>query len=105
MVALDAMTKASDARVLQAELNDMIGVVLKVEGDVAAVEASIAAGVEVAKAMGGRPVSRVIGRPSAVALAGIQSKREFNPLMMQDVVFFPTVDEERSMAEASFALG
>ena len=49
IVALDAMEKAASIRLLQAELNDMLGVVLKVVGTSAAVREAIAVGKEIAE--------------------------------------------------------
>ncbi len=112
IAALDAMSKASGARVLQVELNDKPGVIIKIAGDVASVETSINAGLAIAQTMRGQPVSRVIGRPNASAFDAIQSRREFNPLIMQDVVFFPIAEstttdrkKETAMPDESFALG
>ncbi len=86
MVALDVMEKTADIRVLQAELNDFLGVVIKLVGPVAAVAVSIEAGRAVAEQMGGRPVSSVINRVDPRAWPAIESAREHNPLIQQDVV-------------------
>lgn len=89
MVALDAMTKAAEVRVLQAELNDFLGVVIKVVGSTAAVAESVAAGHDIADRMQGRPVSTVLNRPDQRAMQAIESRREVSPLIQQDVVLFP----------------
>jgi carbon dioxide concentrating mechanism protein CcmO len=86
MVALDVMEKTADIRVLQAELNDFLGVVIKLVGPAAAVAVSIEAGRAVAEQMGGRPVSSVINRVDPRAWRAIESSREHNPLIQQDVV-------------------
>jgi ethanolamine utilization microcompartment shell protein EutS len=39
--------------------------------------------------MGGRPVATAIFRPTPEAMKAIVSRPEFNPLIQQDVVFFP----------------
>lgn len=92
MVALDAMEKRAGLRVLQAELNDFLGVVVKVAGPTAVIRDAIEVGREVAERMGGKPVAEVINRPDAEAWKAIESRREFNPLIQQDVVFIPLGD-------------
>ncbi len=89
MVALDTMEKRAGLRVLQAELNDFLGVVLKLAGPVAVVRDAIEAGREVAERMGGKPTAVVINRPDAEAWKAIQSRVEFNPLIQQNIVFLP----------------
>ena len=59
LVALDRMDKTAGIRVVQAELNDWLGFVLKVTGSVSDVQAAIAAGVQTAEEMGGKPKSTV----------------------------------------------
>jgi microcompartment protein CcmL/EutN len=114
IVALDVMTKAADVRVLQAELNDFLGVCVKIQGAVDAVDTAIAQGHAVAKRMGGQPVSDVIHRPDDRAWRAIHSRTEFNPLIQQDVVMQPRfeaipdeqADKEPAVARSgSYALG
>lgn len=111
MVALDAMEKSSSIRIFHAELNDFYGVVVKILGDTAAVQAALTAGVRVAAEMGGKPISTLLSRPDPGALPAIDSKREFNPLIQQDVVLVPSAIPSRSPKEQvmadqpSFALG
>jgi microcompartment protein CcmL/EutN len=87
MAALDAMEKAAGVQVLQAEINDLLGVCTKLGGPVAAVRTAIAEGRRVAERMGVQATSRVIARVDDRALRAIISPREFNPLIQQDVVF------------------
>lgn len=89
LVALDAMEKAADIRLLQAELNDFYGVVLKILGDPAAVAASLAAGYQWAERMGGSPLQAIMPRPASAAWPALESRSEYNPLIEQDVVFRP----------------
>lgn len=89
MVALDIMEKRGGLRVLQAELNDFLGVVLKLGGPVAVVRDALEAGREMAERMGGKPRALVINRPDAEAWKAIQSRVEFNPLIQQNIVFVP----------------
>lgn len=126
LVALDAMEKAADIRLLQAELNDFYGVVLKVLGDPAAVAASLAAGYQWAERMGGSPLQAIMPRPANAAWPALESRSEYNPLIEQDVVFRPATTpsatttpssatesaahpvprkDSRSMPDPSFALG
>jgi microcompartment protein CcmL/EutN len=114
LAALDVMAKAAEIRVVQAELNDFLGVCLKFLGETAAVETAIAAGLRVAEQMGGQPVADCIPLPDPRAWAAIESPREFNPLIQQDVVVFPdyqrvsgpvTSQEPAMAATKSYALG
>lgn len=114
IVALDVMDKTAKVRVLQAELNDFLGVCLKIQGTVAAVEAAIQAGRTAAERMGGKPIVDVINSPSVSAWPAIESPIEFNTSNQQRVVFTPSYEavtqpaenEEHTVAKSnSFALG
>jgi microcompartment protein CcmL/EutN len=113
MVALDVMEKAAPIRVLQSEINDFLGICIKIVGSAAAVQIAIDQGRVIAERMGGKPVVDIIPGPSADAWPAIESPAEYNPLIQQDVVHLPVdglaervqVDEETVMPQASFALG
>jgi microcompartment protein CcmL/EutN len=110
LVALDQMDKTAGIRVLQAELNDFLGIVLKIVGPQAAVKASLAAGEEAARQMNGRPVATLISKPDARAMKALESPVEVSPLIQQPIVIIPNyetiVKGEIPMADnASFALG
>jgi carbon dioxide concentrating mechanism protein CcmO len=111
LVALDRMDKTAGIRVVQAELNDWLGFVVKVTGSVSDVQAAVAAGVQVAEEMGGKPKSTVINRPDPKAWPGIESKQEFNPLMQQNIVINPSYEAVSKLGDKevadnpSFALG
>ena len=114
LVALDAMEKAADVRVVQAEVNDMLGICIKILGSTAAVEAALAAGRPLADAMGGKPITAVVNRPDSEAWKAVESPREYNPLIEQDVVIIPSYEpvvatvegKENAVSDASqFALG
>jgi microcompartment protein CcmL/EutN len=119
LVAVDVMEKTADVRVLQAELNDFLGVCVKIAGPVDAVRTAIEAGRRTAEQMGGRPVTDVISQLAKPAERAVFSPREFNPLIQQDVVFTAydsleqedrtdrqTSSEESNMSQESpFALG
>lgn len=113
MVALDVMEKAAPIRVLQSEINDFLGICLKIVGSAAAVQIAISQGRSIAGQMGGKPVVDVIPGPCEDAWPAIESPAEYNPLIQQDVVHLPqpvlannrNADEETEMSHASFALG
>lgn len=105
MVALDVMEKTAAIQVLQAELNDFLGICIKVQGRLDAVQAALAAGQAAADRMGGRPIARVIQNPESAAWPALESPVEYNPLIQQDVVFQPhgqripehSINQEASM--------
>ncbi len=101
LAAIDAMEKSGDVRVAQSELNDLGGVATKVLGPTAAVETALARGRDAAEALGGRPVTTVIHRPDDQAWQAIDSPPQFNPLIEQDVVFFPNFEPLAAAAEDS----
>lgn len=112
LAAVDAMEKAARIQVVQCELNDLLGVVTKIAGPTAAVEAALAAGHAAATRCGGRPVKAILRRPDPHARKAIESPRTFNPLIEQDVVFLPLAppgeqsSKELTMAaESALALG
>jgi microcompartment protein CcmL/EutN len=118
LAAVDAMTKAARVRVLQAELNDLMGVVVKISGTVAAVRTAIDAGLATARAMTDRVIGSVLPLVDDQGRRAIESRPEFNPLIMQEVVYDPesqaapdhdtdrdTTPRRSPMAEAPFALG
>ena len=107
IVVLDAMEKAAWVKLVQAELNDQPGVILKIEGPVADVTAAIHAGVEIAKSMQVRWVSDVIPNPDDKAKRAWLAKPEFNPLIEQDVVHEPRAQKkEKALSQnTGFAVG
>lgn len=116
MVALDAMEKAAGIDLIQAELNDFLGTVIKVGGSVAAVRAAIETGARMAESFGVKPLTTVLSRPDEDAFVkGILSKQEMSPLLQQNVVLTDysksssnqdSTSKEPTMADApSFALG
>lgn len=113
MAALDTMEKAAGVRLIQAESNDKLGIVLKVAGPVDNVQTAIEAGRELADRMGGQPAATVINRPEPTAWKALMSVVEVSPLIQQPIVKTPNYEalgtvttEESSVAEnPSFALG
>ena len=90
LAALDVMEKTAHIRVIQAEINDMLGICIKVAGSTADVESALRAGYDVAAQMGGQPVVDGINRPDKEAWKVIEAADEFNPLIQQGVVWIPT---------------
>lgn len=111
LAAVDAMEKAADVQVCQCELNDFYGVSIKITGNTAAVSVAVEAGRRVAEQMGGEPIATVIHRVDDQAITAIISPREYNPLIEQDVVFFPdfqliAAEKQQAMSQDKiFALG
>ena len=92
MVALDAMEKASYIRVVQAELNDFLGVCIKFRGGPEQVRIALEAGLTRATELHGQPVGFVFLRVDDQAWKAIHSPPEFNPLIQQDVVHQPNFE-------------
>jgi microcompartment protein CcmL/EutN len=105
LAALDVMEKSASIRVVQAELNDLLGVVIKIAGDSDSVAAAIAAGRETARQMTPDVAADVIRRVDGQAWRAIDSPAEFNPLIQQNVVHQPAETGESAMTEPPFALG
>jgi carbon dioxide concentrating mechanism protein CcmO len=100
LVALDAMEKGASIQVIQAELNDFYGVVLKIRGGSADVRDALEAGRAVAERMGGKPHILAIDRTDREAWKGIESRVEYNPLIQQNIVFQLSVPGEGPSGEA-----
>jgi microcompartment protein CcmL/EutN len=83
------MEKAADCRVLQAELNDLGGLIIKVEGEVAALKAGLAAAKGVIDRFGGECLTHLIASPAEAGWPGIWGPAEYSPLMEANVVYFP----------------
>lgn len=114
MVALDTMEKSAGVRVIQAEINDFLGIIIKLAGSPDQLTTALDAGFRIAAQMGGRPVQDVINRPDAEAWKAIKSPPEANPLIQQDVVHFPISSADNNSPDSepstvtktiSFALG
>jgi microcompartment protein CcmL/EutN len=113
LCALDAAEKAASIRILQMELNDFGGVVIKWSAPTAPLRASIAAAREICERMHAVCVSAMLDRPDPEAQKAIHSPRESSPLLDAPVVFFPdfrsletSTEETRNMPDAQpYALG
>lgn len=89
MVALDAMEKGFLIHVLQAELNDLLGVCIKIHGKTEQVRLAIETGREIATSLQGSPVVIALNRCDEKAFSVIDVPTEYNPLIQQDVVHLP----------------
>ena len=98
IVALDAMEKAGSITVIQAELNDFLGVCIKVTGSVDNVKTAIDVGRTVATELNGDPRCTVLVRPADAAKMALLSNVEYNPLIQQHVVHQPK-SQESSMSQ------
>lgn len=107
MVVLDAMEKAGDVRLLQAELNDLNGLCLKITGTSAALRAAVAAGQATAEAMHVACTSRVLDAPTRQTWQTIlNAAPEFSPLIEAPVVLLPRIQKEPvPMPKSHLALG
>jgi microcompartment protein CcmL/EutN len=107
MAALDAAEKAGSVELIQVELNDFLGAVLKFSGSVGDVRAAVAAGEEMARQMRVEVVSDVIPAPSDAARPAVIAPQEFNVLIEQDVVHFPRQQSKEPIVseQMPFAIG
>jgi microcompartment protein CcmL/EutN len=92
LVALDVLDKAADVRLIQAELNDQLGALIKIAGESGAVRAAVEAAAHVAREMRVNVVTDVINAPDAGAWPVIETGPEFNALLESDVVYIPGRD-------------
>jgi len=109
MVILDAMEKMAGIRILQTEHSDRPGVVLKLVGPLADIEAATAAAIDMARSIHTEIVSDVIPAPAEDSRAAYEAKPEVSPLTEQSVVRIPakkTDNRKETMnQQSSFAVG
>jgi microcompartment protein CcmL/EutN len=109
LVALDALEKAADVRLVQAELNDQNGALIKIAGDAAPVRAAVSAAEQVARDMKASIVTSVINAPANGVWQTAVAPPEFNPLLDAYVVYNPRTATESNPSEKNvseaFALG
>ncbi|MBI4890021.1 MAG: BMC domain-containing protein [Acidobacteria bacterium] len=107
MVVLDALEKAANVRLLQVELNDLAGSMMKITGPLGDVKAALEAGRSMAAQLRVNCVTDVIPNPEERFRIAWDAKPEFNPLMEQAVVKTPGAGiKEINMSEqAGFAVG
>jgi microcompartment protein CcmL/EutN len=110
LVVLDALEKASGVRVLQAELNDQLGALLKISGTAAAVKTAVDHAIEQADRLKVRIVHDIINAPDARTWPIAMAEPEFNAMLESDVVFIPhargqTKEQPKMSDNQPFALG
>ncbi len=110
MIALDVMCKTANVEALQSEVNDFLGFVVKVTGELDAVKSAIEAGEQIAAELGGKPVTQILANPEPQTQPVINGPEEYNGLLEQNVVHHPVRDEtspeEMEMnTDNSYALG
>ncbi len=107
MVAIDAMEKATSVRVLHVELNDLLGVCIKITGTIAAVQTAISNGRRIVEQMKAKCVSSVMAKPAEAAKPALEAQPEYSPLMQANISFFPDNDslKEVRVSEQEYALG
>jgi microcompartment protein CcmL/EutN len=105
LVALDALEKASGVRLVQMELNDFYGVLIKVAGTSAELRTAVDAGRATVEGMHGTIITTILDAPDDGARSIVLSKAEYSPLMEAPVVFEPAALEESSVSDNRFAIG
>jgi microcompartment protein CcmL/EutN len=111
LVALDALEKSSGVQILQAELNDQLGALLKFTGTAAQVRTAVDTAVAAAEAMGVKVVADLINAPDEQTRRSAITGPEFNDMLQADVVFIPgdrtktNKNQESTVSEGRFALG
>ncbi|XZE21375.1 BMC domain-containing protein [Pirellulaceae bacterium SH449] len=94
IVALDAMAKSSSIRVIQAEWNDMLGSIIKIQGSISDVQNALDVGAKTAASFfphspSGNTHVLLLPRPAPDAMNVIVSPAEYNALIEQSVVKLP----------------
>jgi len=99
IVILDVVDKTADVRLLQVELNDMLGACIKITGEPAALKAAMRAAEDVARQMKVDCITHAINSPDEKAWKTIEAPREFSPLLEADVVYFPNQQKKNAAKE------
>jgi microcompartment protein CcmL/EutN len=92
LVVLDRIEKAAIVSILQAELNDNYGLLLKITGDSAAVRLAADCARAITQEMHVALTAEILDAPAAGAWSVIESAPEYQPLLVQEVVFIPRPD-------------
>jgi microcompartment protein CcmL/EutN len=98
MAALDAAEKAAPVRLVQLELNDLMGVVVKLTGSVGNVQSAAAAARAIAQMMHVDHAIDTIPAPDPRIDLLVNSPSELSPLIQQAVVFLPHTDRNGDVA-------
>ena len=100
LVVLDRIEKAASVRILQAELNDLYGLLLKVTGDSDSVRIATDCARAITKEMQVALTAEILDAPDAGTWKVIESPPEYQPLLEQEVVLIPR-PHDLSMTEKS----
>jgi microcompartment protein CcmL/EutN len=110
LVILDTLDKAAEIELIQVEINDMLGVIIRVRSTPASLRAGLAATKEIAEQMRVSYIGHAINAPADWPAMVV--KPEHSPLLEQDVVYFPkqSTKESTRVSESTnhngpFALG
>jgi carbon dioxide concentrating mechanism protein CcmO len=93
LVTIDTIEKAAPVEILHYELNDFYGVCLRIAGAPTALESAVSAAHQRIDGMGGACVSTIINAPTVESAKAIHARAEYQPLIEQEVVFFPRAEE------------
>lgn len=112
IVAMDQLTKHADVGIDHYELNDLLGVCIKIVG-AADVQAALEAAESCIESLHGRCVTRLLLNVAASARSVVFSSPDYQPLIDQPVVFFPVSPSQQPSnretstmsSTTSFALG
>ena len=102
MIALDVMCKTAHVEALQSEVNDFLGFMVKISGEIDAVQSAIEAGKQIATELGGKPVVKILANPEHQIQPVINGPEEYNGLLEQNVVHHPVTDEINQEEEEIF---
>lgn len=112
LVALDALDKSARVQVIEVELNDQLGALIKFAGDAGAVRAAAQAAEAIVRQMRGKAVVDLINAPAPQTVAAAVVGREFNSMMGSKVVFSsaarrstPAGAKQENAVNGSFAIG
>lgn len=97
--ALDAAEKSASIRILQMELNDITGVLLKWTAPTAHLRASVDAAKSVCERMQATCLAAIFDRPDPGARRVIESGREHSALLEAPAVFFPEISPSKKSSE------
>lgn len=100
LVVLDRIEKAAAVRVLQAELNDYYGLLLKLTGDSDSLRIAVESARAITQEMKVALTAKVLDAPEAGTWRVIESPPEYQSLLEQEVVFIPK-PRNLSMTEKS----
>jgi microcompartment protein CcmL/EutN len=94
LVTLDTIEKAAPVEIVQYELNDLYGVCARLTGMPQALESAVHVARQLIESMGGTCVSTIINAPDRESAKVIHAQAEYQPLLEQEVVFFPRAEQD-----------